>query len=125
MNKEKAKRQKLERRSARVRAKIFGTSERPRFRVSRSNKGMYVQLINDEKGITLLSGHTKEVKADSEKDNAQKGNKEKASYVLGKLLAKKALEKKIETVVFDRGGYKYHGRIQAAAEGARDGGLKF
>jgi large subunit ribosomal protein L18 len=126
MNKEKAKKQRSDRRSARVRAKIFGTAARPRLRVSRSNKGMYAQLIDDEKSLTLASSHTREVKNLEEKGgDDKKGKKEAASYGMGKSLAKKALEKKIESAVFDRGGYKYHGRIKAAAEGARDGGLKF
>jgi large subunit ribosomal protein L18 len=78
---------------------------------------MYLQLINDEKKETLASADSKEVK--------EKGKRVNVSFELGKLIAKKAREKKIEKVVFDRGGYKYHGRIKAAAEGAREGGLIF
>ncbi len=108
---------KKERRHAKVRAKIKGTSEKPRLSVFKSNTGMYLQIIDDTRSKTLLAAHSKEVKA--------KGKKTEISFELGKLIAKKALEKKIDTVVFDRSGNKYHGRIKMVAEGARDGGLKF
>lgn len=117
MDRQKAKQFKKDRRKVRVRAKITGTAESPRLSVFRSNKGMYVQLIDDAKGITLASAHSSEVKL--------KDKKVIVSSELGKLIAKKALEKKIEKVVFDRGGNRYHGRIKAVAEGAREGGLKF
>jgi len=95
----------------RVRAKIQGTNNRPRLCVFRSNKYIYVQLIDDEKGAVLV---------------AQSGKKtiDSASKI-GESIAKKAKDKNIERVVFDRGGYMYHGRIKAVAEGARHGGLKF
>jgi large subunit ribosomal protein L18 len=117
MNKEKSKQIKLARRKGRVRMKISGTALKPRLRVSRSIKGMYLQLIDDQAGVTLASASNLEIKS--------KGKKKDISYEIGKLIAEKASAKKIEIVVFDRGGYKYHGRVEAAAKGARDGGLKF
>ncbi len=117
MNKEKIQQNKRFRRKKKVRAKIKGTNKRPRLSVFRSNKGVYLQLINDEKGITLISAHNQEIK--------KKGKKTDISFELGKLIAKKALEKKIKEAVFDRSGYKYHGRVEAVARGAREGGLKF
>jgi large subunit ribosomal protein L18 len=117
MNKEKIKQSKLAKRHGRVRVKAFGTTIKPRLNVFRSNKGMYLQLIDDQSGKTLASASSLEIKA--------KGKKTEISYEIGKLIAKKAQDKKIDTVVFDRGGYKYHGRVSAAAKGARDGGLKF
>ena len=107
------------RRHARVRGKISGTAECPRLDVFRSNSNIYAQLIDDVKGITLVSASS------VEKDFGEtKGNKEEARKV-GQLIAKRALEKKISEVVFDRGGYVYHGRVKELAEGAREGGLKF
>lgn len=117
MNKEKIKQNKRFRRKKRVRAKVKGTNKYPRLSVFRSNKEVYLQLINDEKGITLASAHSREIK--------KKGKKTDISFELGKLMAKKALEKKIKEVVFDRSGYQYHGRVEAVARGAREGGLKF
>ncbi len=107
------------RRHKRVRAKIFGNAKVPRLGVFRSGLHIYAQVIDDEKGKTLLSASDRELKR-------KKGQKkiDRAKEV-GKLIAKKALEKKIEKVVFDRGGYQYHGRVRALAEGAREGGLKF
>ncbi|OGH23561.1 MAG: 50S ribosomal protein L18 [Candidatus Levybacteria bacterium RIFCSPLOWO2_01_FULL_38_13] len=104
------------RRKIRIRSKIQGTRERPRLSVFRSNKYIYAQLIDDEKGETIvgISG-----KAD------KKGSKVEKSNDLGLSLAKLALSKKIKTAVFDRGSYAYHGRVKAVAEGAREGGLKF
>ena len=103
------KQEKRYRRHKRVRAKVFGTAKVPRLCVFRSLKHIYVQLIDDEKGKTLA---------------AAKGKLSDACKV-GKLIGQKALEKKIKKVVFDRGGYKYHGRVKALAEGAREGGLHF
>ncbi len=100
---------KRKRRHRRVRAKIKGTAKVPRLCVFRSNKHLYAQLIDDEKGKTLVSVSDLEAK-DSKK--------------IGLLIAEKALAKKINKVVFDRGGYKYHGRVKSLAEGAREGGLK-
>jgi large subunit ribosomal protein L18 len=116
----KIKRQKRLRRHKRVRAKIFGTAKVPRLCVFRSNKHIYAQLIDDEKGQTLVAASDLEFK----KSKSKKSKVDKAKEV-GKLIAKKALEKKIEKVVFDRGGYRYHGRVKTLAEGAREGGLKF
>ena len=118
MNKEINKKQKLNRRKARVRSKIIGTAECPRLSVFRSNKGIYLQLVDDSKSITLVSAYITEIKNN-------KDNKTVNSFELGKLIAKKAIDKKIVKVVFDRGGNKYHGRIKAVADGAREGGLKF
>ncbi|MDP3899498.1 MAG: 50S ribosomal protein L18 [bacterium] len=109
------KEQKL-RRKQRVRARIFGTENRPRLNVKRSNTGIYAQLIDDDAGKTMVSVNMKEIK--------QSGTKKEASTVLGELLAKKALEKNIKQAVFDRAENKYHGRVAAFAEAARKGGLK-
>ena len=112
------KQEKRYKRHKRVRAKIKGTSKVPRFCVFRSNKHVYGQLIDDENKKTLLSAKDSEVK------KTTKGKITIAKEV-GKLLAEKALAKKYKKVVFDRGGYKYHGRVRALAEGAREAGLKF
>lgn len=117
MNKQKEKQSKRESRKKRVRARISGTSAVPRLSVFRSNRGMYLQLADDSAGKTLVSAHSREIK--------KKDSKKNISFELGKLLARKALGKKIKKIVFDRGGNKYHGRVQAVAEGAREGGLKF
>ena len=106
-------------RHKRVRAKISGTASRPRLCVFRSNANIYAQIIDDVAGVTLVSASS----LDHEFDG-NGGNKEGAKQV-GELIAKKALAKGIEEVVFDRGGYVYHGRVQQLAEGAREGGLKF
>lgn len=116
-NKEIAKKQARTRRHKRVRSKISGTASIPRLNLFRSNKGLFVQLINDDLGITLASASEKEIKG--------KKTKTEAAKEVGKLIARKAQEKKIEKVVFDRGGYRYHGRVKALAEGAREGGLVF
>ena len=105
------------RRQVRVRGKISGTSERPRLNVFRSNANIYAQIIDDVNGVTLCS-------ASSLKLEGNGGNKTAARQV-GKDVAAAALAKGIETVVFDRGGYLYHGRVAELAEGAREGGLKF
>ena len=107
------------RRHIRVRRKISGTSERPRLCVYRSNSNLYVQIIDDVAGNTIVSASTldKEVKT-------KHANKEAAKEV-GALIAKRAKAKKVETVVFDRGGYIYHGVVKELAEAAREGGLEF
>ena len=107
------------RRHKRVRTKISGTSECPRLSVFRSNTNLYAQIIDDTKGTTLVQASTldKEVKT-------KHSNKEAAKEV-GALIAKRALEKKIENVVYDRGGYVYHGVVKELAESAREAGLKF
>jgi large subunit ribosomal protein L18 len=115
---------KLERRTRikmRIRKKINGTAEIPRIAVFRSNKQIYVQVIDDLNGITLLSASSKE-KEISGKTGIKKI--EQAALV-GKLLATKCKEKGIENVIFDRSGYKYHGRVKSLADSARAGGLKF
>ena len=106
-----------------IRKKISGTSERPRLAVYRSLNNIYAQIIDDTNGNTLLSVSTLSKELAAELKSAK--GKINRSKIVGKVLAKKAIEKNISTVVFDRNGYRYHGRIQAIAEGAREGGLKF
>ena len=106
-------------RHVRVRGKISGTAECPRLNVYRSLANIYVQLIDDEAGVTLAQAST------VEKDFAQYGGNVEAAKAVGKKLAERATEKGIKECVFDRGGYVYHGRVAAVAEGAREGGLKF
>jgi large subunit ribosomal protein L18 len=108
------------RRHARVRAKLSGTAARPRLNVFRSNKHIYAQLIDDVNGVTLASASTQ----DKELNLESTGNVEAAQKV-GELVAKRAIEKGIKSVVFDRGGYLYHGRVKALAEAARENGLEF
>ncbi len=117
MIKDKLKQKQRKRRHAKVRTKIIGDDRRPRLSVFRSNKGMYIQLIDDSKGKTLLNASSDEIKI--------KGTKVELAEALGKLVAEKAKGKKIKLVVFDRGSYQYHGRVKAVADGARAGGLKF
>lgn len=117
MDKNKAKNQKNIRRHAKVRSTISGTDACPRLSVFRSNRGMFLQLIDDLKGVTLASASTAELKTKATKIDLGKE--------LGLLIAKKAQALKITKVVFDRSSYKYHGRVKAAAEGAREGGLEF
>ncbi|MBQ0025813.1 MAG: 50S ribosomal protein L18 [Lachnospiraceae bacterium] len=107
---------------SRIRNRFLGTAERPRLAVFRSNMHMYAQIIDDETKTTLVSAATteKEVKGELSKTNDVAA----ASY-LGTVIAKRALEKGIKTVVFDRGGYIYHGKVQALAEAAREAGLEF
>ena len=107
------------RRHLRVRRKISGTSERPRLCVYRSNTNLYVQIIDDVAQNTLVSCST------LDKDIKTKHSNKEAAKEVGAMIAKKALEKNIETVVFDRGGYIYHGVVKELAEAAREGGLKF
>ena len=111
----KLRKKSKEKRKLRVRGKVFGTSQKPRLSVFRSNKNIRAQLIDDENRVTLVSAESTSHKG--------KTKTEVASEV-GKELAKKALEKKIKSVVFDRSGYRYHGRVKALADGAREGGLK-
>ncbi|MBF0597414.1 50S ribosomal protein L18 [Faecalibacter rhinopitheci] len=108
------KRQKIKRR---VRRNIFGTAENPRLSVYRSNKEIYAQIIDDNSGVTIVAASSREEKYE--------GTKTEISGAVGKALAAKAIAKGVETVVFDRNGFVYHGRIQALADGAREGGLKF
>ena len=106
-------------RHTRVRGKISGTAERPRLNVYRSLSNIYAQLIDDTKGVTLVSASTAEKDFEGNKGNAEAARK------VGNVIAKRAAEKGITEVVFDRGGYIYHGRVKELAEGAREGGLKF
>lgn len=103
-----------------IRAKVSGTALKPRLSVFRSNKDIYVQLIDDTKGVTLAAASSRD------KDiAAQKGTKIEKSKLVGAAIARKALELNINQIVFDRGGYLYHGRVKAVADGAREGGLQF
>jgi large subunit ribosomal protein L18 len=113
-----SKRQKRLRRRRRVRARVAGTAERPRLSVYRSNRGVSAQLIDDTRGVTLAAVNwvEPELRKLSASEQAKRA---------GELLAERAKQAGIETCVFDRGGYKYHGRVRALAEGAREGGLRF
>ena len=135
-NLQKIKKEKRIRRQARVRAKLLGDQKRPRFSVFRSDKHISAQLINDVTGKTLVAvsdfalgkktvGKNKRVVPASPKDLGERTNKVAIAYEVGKIIAEKAKKMGIESVIFDRGGFAYHGRIKAAAEGAREGGLKF
>ena len=106
-------------RHKRVRGKISGTAECPRLNVFRSLEHIYGQLIDDVNGLTLVWAST------GEKDVKHYGGNKDAAFTVGKLLAERAAEKNIKDVVFDRGGYIYHGRVASLAEGAREGGLNF
>ena len=120
------KQQKRLRRHKRIRAKIKGTAKVPRLCVFRSAKHIYAQLIDDEKNKIMADVKDQELKkSPSVKVEKNRTSKAAAAFEVGKLIAKKALGNKIEKVVFDRGGYQYHGRIKSLAEGAREGGLKF
>ena len=112
-NKKRIKRHK------RVRGKIFGTAQKPRLCVFRSLKNIYAQVIDDENGKTLASASS------LDKDFNQYGGNKEAAKLVGQAVAKAAMDKGITEVVFDRGGYIYHGRVAALAEGAREGGLEF
>ena len=122
MDKAKVKRQARQRRHTRVRGKIFGTAERPRLAVYRSNAGIYAQVIDDIAGKTLTSASTidKEIKGKLK----AAGNREAATKV-GELLAKRAQAAGVKAVVFDRGGCLFHGRVKALADSARSAGLEF
>jgi len=102
-----------------VRGKLFGTAERPRLVVFRSNRGIEAQLVDDLDGKTLAAASWLQLK------KGFKGSKTEQAAEVGKLLAQKAKQANVETVVFDRGGYLYHGRVKALAEAAREGGLRF
>ena len=101
-----------------IRRKLIGTTERPRLSVFKSNKAIYAQLIDDAKGHTLASAHSREINS--------KGNADiELAKEVGKKLAEKAKQGGIENIIFDRSGYVYHGKVKALADGAREGGLKF
>jgi large subunit ribosomal protein L18 len=108
-----------ERRHRRVRGKLFGTAERPRLVVFRSNRGIEAQLVDDLEGKTLAAASWLQLK------KGFKGSKTEQAAEVGKLLAQNAKQANVGTVVFDRGGYLYHGRVKALADAAREGGLKF
>lgn len=114
------KREKRDKRHRRVRERVKGSTERPRLVVFRSLRHIYGQIIDDSEGKTLVAASSLVLKPES-----KNGSKTEVAREVGKFLAQRAREKGIETVVFDRGGYKYHGRVKALAEGAREGGLKF
>jgi large subunit ribosomal protein L18 len=105
----------------RIRKKLLGTSERPRLNVYRSLNHIYVQVVDDLKGQTLVSAST----AEGKKGERRTGGNVASAKAIGKVIAERAKAKGIEKVVFDRGGYLYHGRIKAVADAAREGGLKF
>ena len=106
-------------RHMRIRNKISGTAERPRLNVFRSNTNIYAQIIDDLSGVTLAAASS------LDKEITVKGGNKEAAKEVGKLVAKRAADKGITEVVFDRGGYVYHGRVKELADGAREGGLKF
>ena len=114
------KKEKHVRRKRGIRVKISGTTERPRLSVFRSNSSIYAQLIDDSKGVTL-TGASSRIKDIS----AQKVTKSEMSKLVGAEIARRAMEKGIKSVVFDRNGFRYHGRVKALADGAREGGLQF
>ncbi len=114
-----SKSEKRNRIHLRIRKTISGTAERPRLCVFRSNKEIYAQLVDDLSGKTVLAASSRD------KGIAGDGSKTEVAKLVGKAIAEKATKKGVETVVFDRGGYLYHGRVKQLAEGAREGGLKF
>ncbi len=110
-----------QRRKRRVRGKVSGTAERPRLTVFRSHKNIYAQIIDDDRGVTLVAASTR----DKDADGAGYGGNVGAAARVGQALAAKATQAGIKTIVFDRNGYRYHGRVKALAESAREGGLAF
>ncbi len=111
-----------ERRHRRVRAHVVGTSARPRLNIFRSARHIFVQVIDDSKGHTLVSASTLDGEV---RTRAKELNKRDEAKAVGKLIAQRALAKGVKQVVFDRGGYQYHGRVKALAEGSREAGLEF
>ena len=122
MDKNVAKARSLARRHRRVRGKVTGTAERPRMCVTRSNTNIYVQVINDRDGSTIVAASSLDKDLG---DKAAKGGTVAAATAVGESVAKKALDKGVTKVVFDRGGNLYHGRVKALAESAREAGLEF
>jgi large subunit ribosomal protein L18 len=110
------------RRHRRVRKSVSGTTERPRLNVFRSLRHIYAQIINDEVGNTLVSASTLDAEVMEQIDGMDKTSQ---ARVVGKVLAERALAQGVSRIVFDRGGYRYHGRVKALAEGSREGGLEF
>lgn len=119
MFKKEDRREQRQKRHLRVRKKVSGTTERPRFAVYRSEKNIYAQIIDDVKGVTLVSASS------LDKDFEGLGSNKEAARKVGQIIAKKAIDNGITEVVFDRGGFIYHGRVQELAEGAREAGLQF
>lgn len=115
-----SKTERRERIHRRIRKVSFGTAERPRLSVFRSNKEIYAQLIDDNKGETLVAASSRDKEL-----SKVKGTKSEIAHEVGKAVAQKAIKAGIETVAFDRGGNLYHGRVKSLAEGAREAGLKF
>jgi large subunit ribosomal protein L18 len=122
MDKVKAKAFKLARRQRRVRGKVSGTDARPRLRVTRSNAHIYAQVIDDVAGVTIASASTLDAEV---KTTIKLGSNIAAAKVVGEVVGKRALDKGVTEVVFDRGGRLYHGRVKALADGAREAGLTF
>ena len=122
MNKQQAKKAGLKRRERRVRAKIFGTAERPRLSVHRTNANIYAQVIDDADGKTICSASTLDPEF---RATGKLGSNKDAAAFVGELVGKRAVEKGVTEVTFDRGGRIYHGRVKALADGARNAGLKF
>jgi large subunit ribosomal protein L18 len=122
MDKNKKKRLARERRHRRVRVRVMGTQERPRLNIFRSMRHIYAQVIDDRAGHTLTSAST--VEPEVQKEVKGKSKSEQAAIV-GKIVAERAVQAGIKEVVFDRGGYQYHGRVKVLAEAAREGGLEF
>jgi large subunit ribosomal protein L18 len=122
MDKAKKKRLARQRRHARIRKNVHGTAERPRMCVFRSSKHIYVQVIDDTRQHTLVSASTVDPEVSAEATGKAKADQ---AAVVGEMIARRARDAGIEQVVFDRGGYRYHGRVKALAEAAREGGLQF
>lgn len=122
MKRQKTRHAARRRRHLRVRKKIYGTAQRPRFSVFRSLSHIYAQLIDDDAGQTLVAASDLDAAARQQRDGKRKSE---AANMVGQLLGQRAIERGITEVVFDRGGYRYHGRIKQLAEGAREAGLKF
>jgi large subunit ribosomal protein L18 len=118
----KAKAFKLARRQRRVRGKVSGTAVRPRLRVTRSNANIYAQIIDDVAGVTIASASTVDPEV---KDSIKIGSNVDAAKAVGEVVGRRAIEKGVTEVIFDRGGRLYHGRVAALADGARSAGLKF
>jgi large subunit ribosomal protein L18 len=118
----KAKNEARRRRQRRVRAKIHGTAERPRLNIFRSNENIFAQLINDDLGHTIASASTIDKELAAQVDGKTKSE---AAKIVGQVLGERAKQAGVDAVIFDRGGFQYHGRVAALADGARDAGLKF
>jgi large subunit ribosomal protein L18 len=118
----KAKNEARRRRQRRVRAKIHGTAERPRLNIFRSNENIFAQVINDDLGHTIVSASTIDKELAAQVDGKTKSE---AAKIVGQVLGERAKKAGVDAVIFDRGGFQYHGRVAALADGARDAGLKF